>query len=445
MRNQTIYDFLGVLAPCFIYVLVKIVPLIYAPYLTVAALQQKMPSLNPTWIQYVNDHRVGLCTTAIEEKNIEDEGYWDKVQGSWRTRMASKTQVGTAGKAAGELTYWPTRHTKSLYHRKIITPPARFRQLCSAASSLTAVILFESAKGYMITFLKGGLPRLRLVQLRQILVGMILLAPYILLTIGSLSTKIRQLYYHSAVIARQCIAYQLGHDARLPTLTLRYKEIKRRFITLVYSIPNELLSACHKASSVGLVFHEVSTLLYTNRLIQCVARLLIWNYRKLRSKFMSTCPDVVPVAQYIRSPRFDNQHHWHTRLLLPILFLRIPSALAAERESSLEDKAIAVSTTNVNESGSLSEWSRLFGNHPLSPDGLLFMAFGFLFICLVKWLIAKKKIDKLWSRRWLMAVSAYLSSAALIRKSSPSTVVITWVYFKCFASIFAKGTIVLFP
>ena len=152
-----------------------------------------------------------------------------------------------------------------------------------------------------------------------------------------------------------------------------------------------------------------------------IEQLTGWNFRRIGSRSFKS---MVSISRMLGSQR--PLHHSTKQLfyVLPTL-LFAPVVRAGDVSSSGNGLDAGITTINVDRSSSISDWSRLFGEHPLTLDGPISILFGAGFVLVVKGLTAAKKIEKIQSLRWIMGVTAYWSSAVLVRKDLPAPMVFT--------------------
>lgn len=80
---------------------------------------------------------------------------------------------------------------------------------------------------------------------------------------------------------------------------------------------------------------------------------------------------------------------------------------------------------NLDTSSPVSDWGHLFGKHPLGFEGSIVVLFGVVFVLTVHCLIATRILAKIRSLRWITGVTAYWTSAVLVRKDSSAATVFT--------------------
>ena len=95
-------------------------------------------------------------------------------------------------------------------------------------------------------------------------------------------------------------------------------------------------------------------------------------------------------------------------------------------DNSIHQADISVS---LDRASPISDWGRLFGGQPFSFDGPLFIIFGIGFTYAVRWLLARDLLPgPVTSFRWIMGVTAFLSSEALLREDSTPVMRLTLVF-----------------
>ena len=118
--------------------------------------------------------------------------------------------------------------------------------------------------------------------------------------------------------------------------------------------------------------------------------------------------------------------HHSARQLLYVLSSALFAPVVRASDTANSGNGLDAGTTiHVDRSSSIADWSRLFGEHPLTLDGPFSVLLGVAFVLVVKGLTAAKKIEKIQSLRWIMGVTAYWSSAVLIRRDSPAPMLFT--------------------
>ena len=144
-------------------------------------------------------------------------------------------------------------------------------------------------------------------------------------------------------------------------------------------------------------------------------------FKKQASRLLES---IASIGHMIGSRR---PYHHSARRQLYVLssVLFAPVARASDTISSGNDLAAGTTNINLDRSSSIADWSRLFGEHPLTLDGPFSVLLGVAFVLVVKGLTAAKRIEKIQSLRWIMGVTAYWSSAVLIRRDSPAPMLFT--------------------